>query len=82
MTKKRARLPALRWAAVLVVLVGAVAALAAGVYLLVAPDGVPESPAASAAEMTDPSQKPATPAAVPKVTSRPSCAPGHPQDRP
>lgn len=67
MTKKRARLPVLR-AAVLILLVAALAALAAGVYLLVAPDGVPESPAASAAEMTDPSQRPAIPAAVPKIT--------------
>jgi sortase A len=48
--------------------VAAVAALAAGVYLLVAPDGGPDSPVASAAELTDPAQKPATPAAVPKVT--------------
>jgi sortase A len=67
-TKKRARLSASRRAAVLVILAGAVAALAAGVYLLVAPDGGPESPAASAAELTDPTEKPATPAAVPKIT--------------
>jgi LPXTG-site transpeptidase (sortase) family protein len=54
---------------VLILLVVAVAALAAGVYLLVAPDGgVPESPAASVAELTDPAVEPATPAAVPKVT--------------
>ena len=39
MTKYRARLSASRRAAVLVLLVVAVAALAAGVYLLVAPDG-------------------------------------------
>ena len=68
MTKKRARLPASRRAAVLVILVGALAALAAGIYLLVAPDGGPESPAANAAELTDPAEKPATPAAVPKIT--------------
>jgi len=70
-TKKRARLPASRRAAVLVFLVGAVAAVAAGVYLLVAPDGRSESPAASAAESTDPAEKPATPAAVPKITFAP-----------
>ena len=68
MTKYRARLSASRRAAVLVVLVGAVAALAAGVYLLVAPDSAPESPATRAAEMTDPAETPATPAAVPKIT--------------
>ena len=68
MKKKRARLSASRRAAVLVLVVVAVAALAAGVYLIVAPDGSPESPAANAAELTDPAQEPATPAAVPKVT--------------
>lgn len=70
MTKYRARLSASRRAAVLVLVVVAVAALAAGVYLIVAPPdgGVPETPAASAAELTDPAQTPASPAAVPKVT--------------
>lgn len=68
MKKKRARLPALRRAAVLVVLVGALAALAAGVYLLVAADGSPESPAANASELTDPAQRPATLAVLPKIT--------------
>ena len=56
MKNKRARLSASRRAAVLVLVVVAVAALAAGVYLIVAPDGAPESPAASAAELTDPAQ--------------------------
>jgi LPXTG-site transpeptidase (sortase) family protein len=69
--KKRARLSASRRAAVLVILVAALAALAAGVYLLVAPDGVPESPAASAAELTDPAEKPAAPATVPRITYAP-----------
>ena len=68
MTKKRARLPA-RWrAAVLVCLVGALVAIAAGVYLLVAPDGAPEGSFASPATMTDPAQTPATPVRVPEVT--------------
>jgi LPXTG-site transpeptidase (sortase) family protein len=53
---------------VLVVLLGALAALAAGVYLLVAPDGAPQSPVARAEVLTDPAQEPATPAAVPKIT--------------
>ena len=66
--KKRARLSASRRAAVLVLLVAAVAALAAGVYLLVAADGSPTSPAANAAELTDPAQKPAALVAVPKIT--------------
>ena len=68
MKKKRARLSASRRAAVLVLVVVAVAALVAGVYLLLAPDGSPESPATDAAELTDPAQTPASPAAVPKVT--------------
>ena len=58
-----------RWrAAVLVCVVGAAAAMGVGVYLLTAPAGAPPSPAAGAAEMTDPAQTPATPVVVPKVT--------------
>jgi LPXTG-site transpeptidase (sortase) family protein len=53
---------------VLVLLVAALAALAAGAYLLFASDDGSESPAASAAELTDPAVEPASPAAVPKVT--------------
>jgi LPXTG-site transpeptidase (sortase) family protein len=68
MTKYRARLSASRRAAVLVALVGAAVALAAGVYLLVPPDGAPETPVVRAEQTTDPAEEPATPAAVPKVT--------------
>jgi LPXTG-site transpeptidase (sortase) family protein len=53
---------------VLVCVVGAAAALGVGVYLLTAPDSAPPSPAASAAEMTDPAETPATPVVVPNVT--------------
>ena len=52
----------------LVCLVGALAAIGAGVYLLAASDSAPESPAASLSATTDPVQKPATPVVVPKVT--------------
>ncbi len=52
----------------LVSVVGALVAIGAGVYLLVAPGGAPEGSLASRATMTDPAQKPATPAAVPKIT--------------
>lgn len=67
-TKNRARLPALRRVAVLVLVVVALAALAAGVYLLTTLNDAPEGSLASPATMTDPAQKPATPAVVPKVT--------------
>lgn len=52
----------------LVLLVAALAALTAGVYLLVVRDGTPESLAADPAALTDPTQTLASPAAVPKVT--------------
>ena len=67
-TEQGARLSASRRAAVLVCVVGAAAAIGVGVYLLTAPDGVPPSPAASAAELTDPVESPATQVAVPKIT--------------
>ncbi len=64
----RARLSA-RWrAAVLVCVVGAVAAIGAGVYLLAARDGAPQSSALDPATLTDPAQTPATRVVVPKVT--------------
>lgn len=65
---QRARLSA-RWrTAVLVCVVGAVAALAAGAYLLLAPADAPQAPAASRAELTDPTATPAATVAVPKIT--------------
>jgi LPXTG-site transpeptidase (sortase) family protein len=64
----KARLSA-RWrAAVLVCLVGAVAAIGAGVYVLVASDSARTGSLASPATLTDPAQTPATPVVVPKVT--------------
>ncbi len=52
----------------LVLFVAALAALAAGLYLLVVRDGTPESLAADPATLTDSTQTLASPAAVPKVT--------------
>ena len=52
----------------LVCVVGALVAIGAGVYLLVAPDGAPSGSLSSPETMTDPAQRPATPAATPKVT--------------
>jgi len=63
-----ARLSARRRAAVLVLLIGALAAIGAGVYLLVVQDGSSGSLAANPAALTDPTQTVASPAAVPKVT--------------
>ena len=66
--EQRARLSAWRRAAVLVCVLGAAAAIGIGVYLLTAPDGGPASPAANAAELTDPDESPASQVAVPKIT--------------
>ena len=78
-TEREARRPALRRAAVLVCLVGAVVAFAAAAYLLLAaPPRVSESPAAF-----QPDRRGARPEGDgPEGRPRSTGAPDHPQDRP